>query len=114
MAARSVVDVRLHQGRLTPGQAIELYRQSGGMSTAAAAAEVVKNGMFPGAALMYLIGTDAIHRLRRRIAALRGDAFTLRGFHDRLLAHGSVPVCLIAKSMIWEAAGAGAETGRAL
>ena len=34
------------------------------MPEAAAMAEAVKNSMFPGAAVMYLMGRDAIHRLR--------------------------------------------------
>ena len=67
------------------------------MAPAAARAEAVKNSMFPGAALMYLIGTDAIHQLRRDMAARPG--FELRAFHDRLLSYGSVPVALIAASM---------------
>jgi uncharacterized protein (DUF885 family) len=33
-------------------------------------------------------------QLRRDLAARRG--FELRAFHDRLLAHGSIPVSLIA------------------
>jgi uncharacterized protein (DUF885 family) len=67
------------------------------MPPAAARAEATKNSMFPGAALMYLTGTDAIHALRRELAARPG--FSLRTFHDRFLAHGSLPVALIAKAM---------------
>jgi uncharacterized protein (DUF885 family) len=65
--------------------------------------------MFPGAALMYLIGTDQIHELRRELATREGAAFDLRRFHDRFLAHGSVPVSLIAAAMRGETPGRGAE-----
>jgi uncharacterized protein (DUF885 family) len=54
--------------------------------------------MFPGAALMYLIGTQAIHDLRREITA-RTPGLALRDFHDRFLSYGSVPVALIARAM---------------
>ena len=55
--------------------------------------------MFPGAAVMYVMGTDAIHGLRRELAARRAGSFDLRAFHDQLLSYGSVPVSLIAEAM---------------
>jgi uncharacterized protein (DUF885 family) len=55
--------------------------------------------MFPGAAVMYVMGTDGIHRLRRELSARLGSRFSLRTFHDALLAHGSVPVSLISEAM---------------
>jgi uncharacterized protein (DUF885 family) len=89
MAARALVDIRLHQGRLSLAEAADLYTQRVGMSPSAAHAEAVKNSLFPGAACMYLAGWDGIWQLRR---ASRG--VPLRVFHDRLLALGSVPVAL--------------------
>ena len=97
MAARALVDVRLHQGAWTLEQAATLYQEQAGMTPEAARAEAVKNSMFPGAALMYLVGTDHIHRLRSDLARRKG--FTLQRFHDEFLAHGSVPVALIASAM---------------
>ena len=99
MCARAVVDVRLHQGRLTLEQASDYYRQHAGMPPDAARAEAVKNSMFPGAAVMYVMGTDGIHGLRRELRARAGTSFDLRAFHDELLSYGSVPVSLIAESM---------------
>jgi hypothetical protein len=99
MAARALVDVRLHTGQLTLEEASALYQESVGMSAAAAQAEVVKNSMFPGAALIYLLGSDQIRDLRQEFRAREGAAFSLRHFHDRLLSYGSVPVSLIATAM---------------
>jgi uncharacterized protein (DUF885 family) len=104
MAARAVVDVRLHQGRFTPEEAEAYYRRVAAMTAGAARAEVAKNGMFPGGAVMYLVGTDMIHRLRRDVERIQGNAFSLRQFHDGFLSHGSVPVCLIAERMTSDAA----------
>jgi hypothetical protein len=99
MAARALADVRLHSGRWTLDQTAAFYRERVGMSVAAARSEAVKNSMFPATALMYLIGTDLIHRLRRTIALREGAAFDLQRFHDRLLSYGSVPVALVAEAM---------------
>jgi hypothetical protein len=97
MAARALADVRLHHGAWTLDQAAEFYRERVGMAPAAARAEAVKNSMFPGTALMYLTGADAIHQLRRELAARPG--FELRAFHDRLLSYGSIPLALTAAAM---------------
>ncbi|MBX5446176.1 DUF885 family protein [Sphaerobacter sp.] len=97
MAARAIVDVRLHTGAFTLDEAAAFYRERVGMSD-----EAVKNSMFPGTALMYLVGTDLIHDLRRTLAARQGAGFHLRQFHDAFLAYGSVPVSLIADAMLRE------------
>ncbi len=99
MCARAVVDIRLHQGRLTLDQAAEYYQRRAGMPPDAAINEAVKNSMFPGAAVMYLVGRDAIHALRRELSGRLGSRFDLRAFHDGFLSYGSVPVTLIAEAM---------------
>jgi uncharacterized protein (DUF885 family) len=70
------------------------------MPAAAARGEAVKNSMFPGAAMMYLIGTNAIHDLRHALATREGSAFSLRAFHDRFLDCGAIPVSLITAAML--------------
>ena len=99
MCARAIVDVELHHGRLTLGDAAAFYSENTGMSAAAAEAEAVKNSMFPGAALIYLMGTDMIHELRADLMHTLGDNFTLQSFHDSFLSYGSIPVKLIADEM---------------
>jgi hypothetical protein len=99
MCARAIVDVRLHQGRLTLEQAAEYYVQHAGMGREAAMGEAVKNSMFPGAAVMYVMGTDTIHKLRTEMALSRSGRFALRTFHDEFLSYGSIPVTLISEDM---------------
>jgi len=99
MAARAIVDVKLHRGELSLDEAAAFYEQAAGMSQSAARHEAVRNSMFPGAAMMYLIGTDLIHDLRADLAAKQGDDFDLGRFHDRFLSYGSIPVSLIAADM---------------
>lgn len=95
MAARAIVDIRLHAGEITLAEATAFYRDRVGMSPDAARGEAIKNSMFPGAAMMYLAGTDLIHRLRRDLA----DRYNPCEFHDRFLSFGSVPVQLVADEM---------------
>lgn len=102
MAARAVADVAIHTGAMTLDEAAAFYEREAGMTPAAARGEAVKNSMFPGAAMMYLIGADAIHDLRGQIAAREGSAFSLKRFHDRFLSFGAIPVSLISAAMLAE------------
>ena len=99
MLARTIVDIELHQGTMTLDEAAAFYAERALMPAAAARAEAVKNSMFPGAALMYWLGTDGVHRLRVERALAEGTAFSLRTFHDTLLGFGAIPVSMIAALM---------------
>jgi hypothetical protein len=99
MCARAVVDVEFHHGRMLFDDAVRFYRDGAGMAPGTAESEAVKNSMFPGAALMYLVGTDAIHELRRDLMRETAGGLELRDFHDALLSYGSIPVALVAKEM---------------
>lgn len=97
--ARAVVDIELHRDTMDEESAVAFYVEMGAMTEGAARGEVTKNAMFPGAAIMYWLGTDGIHRLRVARARAEGAAFSLRRFHDALLAFGAIPVPLIAELM---------------
>ena len=99
MSARAIVDVKLHRGEFTLDEAAAFYEARAAMSPAASRGEAVKNSMFPGGAMMYLYGTDAIHALRKDLAAQAGARFNLAQFHDEFLAYGSIPVALISAAM---------------
>jgi uncharacterized protein (DUF885 family) len=99
MAGRAIADAGLHTGSMSFDDTIAFYRDEIGMPEGAARAETIKNSMFPGAAMMYLLGTDAIHDLRAELEHGEGADFSLRAFHDTFLSHGSIPVALIAKLM---------------
>ena len=76
-----------------------LYRDRIGMPAEAARGEACKNSMFPGTAVMYWLGTESLHRLRRERERVEGQSFSLRRFHDRVLSYGSIPVPLVARLM---------------
>src|SRR5262249_50695667 len=96
LAARAVADLELHTARRTLSGVAALYRDRAGLPSEAAQAEAVKNSMFPGAAVMYWLGTRGLHDLRRASQRREGSSFSLRVFHDRVLQFGSIPVPLIA------------------
>jgi hypothetical protein len=102
VAARAVADLALHTGGMTLDDTARFYETRGLMAPAGARAEAVKNSMFPGAAVMYWLGTRDIHGLRETIARREGERFSLKRFHDRFLGYGAIPVPLIARLMTME------------
>jgi len=99
LLARAVADVTLHEGTASLHDVVALYRDRVGMPETAARAEAVKNSMFPGAAIMYWLGTDTLRQMRRRRQTRDGARFSLRRFHDEVLSYGSIPVPLVAELM---------------
>ena len=95
LLARAVVDLGLHTGSMTFDEAVAVYRDRVGMPPEAARGEACKNSMFPATAVMYWLGTDGLHRLRRARERAEGTAFSLRRFHDHVLSFGSIPVPLL-------------------
>lgn len=102
MSARTVVDIRLHRGEFSLDDAAQYYQTRAAMGREMARKEAIKNSMFPGAAVMYLSGSDRIKQLREQVATRMGARFNLRDFHDRFLSFGSIPVELIANEMMKE------------
>ena len=111
-AARAVVDVALHRGDMTAVEASQFYQDRAGMSPgmelSGAGYEVVKNSMFPGMALMYLVGPDTISDLRDDMETTLGQEFDLQSFHDEFLSYGSVPASVVADRMRTRHLGGGA------
>jgi len=99
LAARAVADLALHRGAATLDDTARFYESKGLMPAAAARGEAVKTSMFPGAAVMYWLGTREIRRLRDALRAREGKEFVAKRFHDELLGHGAIPVALTARLM---------------
>lgn len=103
MAARAVVDIRLHTGVYSLEEAAAYYQDHAMMPAGSARDEAVKNSLFPGGAIMYLYGVEKIEQLRTNIEAEKKSDFSLKDFHDTFLSYGTIPVARIAKEMLGSA-----------
>ena len=97
-AARLVVDTGLHALRWTRRQSIDFLLETG-LSETDATIETDRYIAWPGQALTYMIGCREIEKLRRELTARDGSAFDLRGFHDQVLAHGSLPLATLTREL---------------
>jgi uncharacterized protein (DUF885 family) len=90
-ANRLIVDTGIHALGWDRERAIEQMVRAG-PPRAAAEIEVDRYIAWPGQALAYKIGQIEIERWRAEAARRDGPAFSLRDFHDALLALGSLPL----------------------
>ncbi len=93
-AARVGVDVNLHTGRWTFDQGVKYFMEAGGLDKEAATGEAAGAASDPTQKMTYITGKFQILRLLGRYRDKMGAGFTLKRFHDDLLAHGSLPVSI--------------------
>jgi uncharacterized protein (DUF885 family) len=90
-AARLVTDTGIHALGWTRDASIEALEEAGVPHTDAVI-EIDRYIAMPGQALSYMVGMIEIERAREAAAAKDGAAFSLKDFHDRILALGSLPL----------------------
>jgi len=97
-AARLVVDSGIHALGWTRRRSID-YLLATGLTETDAVIETDRYISLPGQALAYMTGMREILRLRRELEARDGDRFDLRGFHDQVIGHGSLPLGTLAAEL---------------
>jgi uncharacterized protein (DUF885 family) len=107
-AARVRIDVGLHTGRLTFGDAVNYFTEhvqfypdacarAGDDPVAKALCETASRAVYryskwPTQAITYNLGKSEIVALRDAALRREASAFTARGFHERLMRMGTIPV----------------------
>jgi uncharacterized protein (DUF885 family) len=97
-AARLVVDTGIHALGWTRERAIATLEDAG-LPTVEATIETDRYITMPGQALSYKIGQFEIERQRAAAVEREGAEFSLRAFHDRLLALGSLPLTALRREL---------------
>ncbi len=101
-ASRLVVDTGIHHKRWSREQAIQSMMEATGDLESSVTTEVERYCVWPGQACSYMVGRQAINRLRREAESALGNRFNLTAFHDALLANGAVPLTVLeALSRAW-------------
>jgi uncharacterized protein (DUF885 family) len=90
---RLIVGIRLHCEDLSVEQGVRFFREEAFLEEASARREAERGTFDPGYVL-YTAGKLMVLKLREDFKAQAGAAYSLRGFHDALLANGTVPLWL--------------------
>lgn len=91
-AIRLVLDTGIHAKKWSRQQAIEYFTTNSAFTAEVAAREVDRYIVYPGQACAYYLGLRKLLELREKARKDMGHAFDIRGFHDTILANGSVPL----------------------
>ena len=98
-AARLVIDTGIHQQGWSRQQAIDYLASHTALTQHEVETEVDRYISWPGQALAYKIGELTILKLRKEAETTLGPKFDERGFHDAILALGSVPLNVLEDQM---------------
>ncbi|MDX2276527.1 MAG: DUF885 family protein [Hyphomonadaceae bacterium] len=91
-ASRLVVDTGMHSKRWSREQAIRSMVEATGNDEASTITEIERYSVWPGQACGYMVGRQAIVRMREAARTALGDKFDIKGFHDTLLVNGATPL----------------------
>ncbi len=91
-ASRLVVDTGIHAKGWSREQAIQSMAEATGGGGPGTVTEIERYCVIPGQACSYMVGREAIKRMRANAQTALGNRFDLKGFHDTLLINGSTPL----------------------
>jgi uncharacterized protein (DUF885 family) len=98
-AIRLVVDTGLNTMGWTRQQALDYCKANSAKPEHDMVVEVDRYIVWPGGAVVYKIGELKIKELRAYAEKELGSKFDVRAFHDRILAHGQLPLALLEKQI---------------
>ncbi|MEY5131737.1 MAG: hypothetical protein RL734_1804 [Bacteroidota bacterium] len=94
-ACRLVIDAGIHTGKMTREEGVQFMMKHTGNSELDARSEVDRYIVWPAQALSYKLGQMHILTLRKEIEQKLGKKFSLKQFHDAVLAHGPLPLHIL-------------------
>ena len=102
---RFIVGIRLHCEDMSVEQGVRFFRDEAYLEEGNARREA-ERGTFDPSYVLYTAGKLMIQKLREDYKAKTGAQYSLRAFHDTLLANGTVPVWLHRALMLGQDNGA--------
>jgi uncharacterized protein (DUF885 family) len=97
--ARFVVCIKLHAEDMSVEQGVRFFREEAFMEEMSARREA-ERGTFDPTYLVYSVGKLMLLKLRQDVRQQEGKNFSLRNFHDTLLANGTAPFWLHRQLML--------------
>jgi uncharacterized protein (DUF885 family) len=101
---RFVVGIRLHCEDMSVEQGVRFFREEAFLEEVSARREA-ERGSFDPTYIVYSIGKLMVLKLREDYKARVGSKYSLKEFHDMLLANGTVPLWLHRALMLGENSG---------
>jgi uncharacterized protein (DUF885 family) len=97
--ARFIAGIRMHTGKMTVDEAVEFFVKEGYQVRPVAEKEA-KRGTSDPTYLVYTLGKLEILKLRYDYKQVKGDRYTLQGFHDAFLQQGYPPIKIVRRALL--------------
>jgi hypothetical protein len=97
--ARFIAGIRMHTGKMTVEEAEEFFVKEGYQVRPVAVKEA-KRGTSDPTYLVYTLGKLEILKLREDYKRMKGEKYTLQGFHDAFLQQGYPPVKIVRRALL--------------
>jgi uncharacterized protein (DUF885 family) len=96
--ARYIVGIQMHTAKMTYEQGVDFFVKEGYQPRANGERET-KRGTSDPTYLYYTLGKLEILKLRDDYRRLKGNTFTLEGFHDAFLNQGYPPIRIVRRAL---------------
>jgi uncharacterized protein (DUF885 family) len=97
--ARFIAGIQMHTGKMTVDEAVEFFVKEGYQVRPVAEKEA-KRGTSDPTYLVYTLGKLEILKLRDDYKKMKGDRYTLQGFHDAFLQQGFPPIKIVRRALL--------------
>jgi uncharacterized protein (DUF885 family) len=87
----AIIDQKIHTAGMTEPEALALMMEQGFQEEGEAAGKWIRACLTSTQLSTYYVGNMEINAIRRDWQARKGDRYSHREFHDRLLSYGSPP-----------------------
>ncbi len=96
---RFICAIKMHTQGMTVDEATRFFVENAFLEELPARKEALR-GTFDPMYLNYTLGKLMILKLREDYRRVRGDAYSLKSFHDELLSYGAPPIPLVREMML--------------
>lgn len=96
---RFICAIRMHTQGMTVGEATQFFIENAYLEELPARKEAMR-GTFDPMYLNYTLGKLMILKLRDDYKRVKGDSYSLKGFHDEFLSYGAPPIPLVREMML--------------
>ena len=101
---RFICAIRMHTQGMTVEEATRFFMENAFLEELPARKEAMR-GTFDPMYLNYTLGKLMILKLRDDYRQVKGNGYSLRGFHDEFLSYGAPPIPLVREMMLGEGSG---------
>jgi uncharacterized protein (DUF885 family) len=93
------MDIGLNYYGWTDAQALAFWKQHIKNQDDIALREIARVKRWPAQAITYKYGAGQILEWQQTLQKKQGSKFDIKGFHDRILNHGSLPIFMVKENV---------------